>query len=69
MRPLLLRPLRSPLRSCCAQRRYWADDGIHPSDEGYRVWGEHIGMSMLKQALLGAAVAERRPRSAVVESA
>ena len=36
-------------------RRYWASDGIHPNDEGYRVWGEHIGSSILKEALLPAA--------------
>lgn len=32
-----------------SQRRYWAADGIHPSDEGYRVWGEHIGQGIVKQ--------------------
>ena len=31
----------------------WASDGIHPNDEGYRIWGEHIGMSIVRQALLG----------------
>ena len=28
-------------------RRYWASDGIHPNDEGYRIWGEHIAASIL----------------------
>jgi len=36
-------------------RRYWSSDGVHPSDEGYQVWGEHIGSSILRQALLGPA--------------
>ena len=25
-----------------ASDKYWAPDGIHPNDEGYRIWGEHI---------------------------
>ena len=33
-------------------RRYWAADGIHPNDEGYQLWGEHIGMAVVRQALL-----------------
>ena len=32
--------------------RYWAVDGVHPSDEGYGVWGEHIARSIMRQALL-----------------
>ena len=35
-----------------ARKRYWAADGVHPNDEGYQVWGEHIGKSILTQALL-----------------
>uniref|UniRef100_A0A7S3BQ24 SGNH hydrolase-type esterase domain-containing protein n=1 Tax=Haptolina ericina TaxID=156174 RepID=A0A7S3BQ24_9EUKA len=31
---------------------YWASDGIHPNDLGYRIWGEHIGLSILKEVLL-----------------
>mmetsp|Transcript_4058 Transcript_4058/g.6772 ORF Transcript_4058/g.6772 Transcript_4058/m.6772 type:complete len:335 (+) Transcript_4058:35-1039(+) len=31
--------------------KYWAIDGIHPSDEGYRVWGEHIGTSIVDHLL------------------
>ena len=31
----------------------WAKDGIHPNDEGYRIWGEHIAKSIVRQALLG----------------
>eukprot|EP00967_Tisochrysis_lutea_P004601 scaffold5429_cov32-Tisochrysis_lutea.AAC.3 len=30
-----------------AEAAYWAKDGIHPSDEGYRVWGEYIGDTLL----------------------
>ena len=30
----------------------WAKDGIHPNEEGYRIWGEHIAKSIVKQALL-----------------
>lgn len=30
----------------------WAKDGIHPNEEGYRIWGEHIARSIVKQALL-----------------
>ena len=33
-------------------RRYWAADGIHPSDEGYRVWGEYIAQNIVRQAPL-----------------
>ena len=33
-------------------QRYWAADGVHPSDEGYRVWGEHIGTAIVRQAML-----------------
>ena len=29
-----------------AADRYWAADGIHPNDEGYRVWGEHIAQAV-----------------------
>ena len=36
---------------------YWAVDGIHPNDEGYRLWGEHIAQAIVRQALLGAATA------------
>ena len=28
-------------------KKYWAVDGIHPNDEGYRVWGEHIAHDIL----------------------
>ena len=41
-------------------QRYWAVDGIHPNDEGYRVWGEHIGGAILP--LL------RQPRGALVSA-
>ena len=30
-----------------ASARYWAADGIHPNDEGYRIWGEHIAQGVL----------------------
>ena len=33
-------------------QRYWAQDGVHPNDEGYRVWAEHIGTSIVRQQLL-----------------
>ena len=33
-------------------RQYWAVDGIHPNDDGYRIWGEHIAQQILGQALL-----------------
>lgn len=35
------------------QRKYWAADGIHPNDEGYRIWGEHIGQSIAQQLFTG----------------
>ncbi len=35
-----------------ASRAYWAEDGIHPNDEGYRIWGTHIGMDILRQGVL-----------------
>jgi len=38
-----------------ASASYWAVDGIHPNDEGYRIWGEHIGQGIVRQALLAAA--------------
>uniref|UniRef100_A0A7S0NYU3 SGNH hydrolase-type esterase domain-containing protein n=1 Tax=Calcidiscus leptoporus TaxID=127549 RepID=A0A7S0NYU3_9EUKA len=28
-------------------KQYWAVDGIHPNDEGYRIWGEHIAHGIL----------------------
>uniref|UniRef100_A0A7S4F7Z2 SGNH hydrolase-type esterase domain-containing protein n=1 Tax=Chrysotila carterae TaxID=13221 RepID=A0A7S4F7Z2_CHRCT len=28
-------------------KQYWAVDGIHPNDEGYRIWGEHIADGIL----------------------
>ena len=34
----------------CEAPRYWAPDGIHPNDEGYRIWGEYIAHSV-SQAL------------------
>jgi len=37
------------------ERKYWAADGIHPNDEGYRVWGEHIGRTIAQQLVSGAA--------------
>ena len=30
---------------------YWAADGIHPNDEGYRIWGEHIAQSVAQGLL------------------
>jgi len=27
---------------------YWADDGIHPNDAGYKLWGEHIGRGVMR---------------------
>jgi len=30
----------------CEAPRYWAPDGIHPNDEGYRIWGEHIAHAL-----------------------
>ena len=48
---------------------YWAADGIHPNDEGYRIWGEHIGAGIIKQALLQGPVtittAVKRPVNSV----
>ena len=44
-------------------RRFWAKDGIHPNDEGYRVWGEFIGSAILQQALLAPAAAAPRAAS------
>ena len=35
-----------------SKRSNWAVDGIHPNDEGYKIWGEHIGRSIMRQALL-----------------
>ena len=32
-----------------AAREYWAEDGIHPNDAGYRIWGEHIAESITRQ--------------------
>ena len=29
------------------ERGFWATDGIHPSDAGYRVWAEHIANGIL----------------------
>jgi len=29
-----------------AGKQYWATDGIHPNDAGYRIWGEHIAQSI-----------------------
>ena len=29
-------------------KTYWAADGIHPNDEGYRIWGEHIAQSVAR---------------------
>jgi len=37
-----------------SEREYWARDGIHPSNKGYAVWGEHIAQSIVRQALLEA---------------
>ena len=34
-------------------RAFWAADGIHPNSRGYRVWAEHIGKGILRQAVLG----------------
>ena len=51
------------------RKRYWAADGIHPNDEGYRIWGEHIGAGIIKQALLQGPVtittAVKRPVNSV----
>ena len=35
-------------RTRWASARYWAADGIHPNDEGYRIWGEHIAQGVLE---------------------
>ena len=43
-----------------ADTRYWADDGIHPNDAGYRVWGEHIGRSILRHVELRRAASNDR---------
>lgn len=32
--------------------RYWAVDGIHPNDEGQRIWGEHIAAHIVRRHLL-----------------
>ena len=32
-------------------------DGVHPNDEGYKVWGEHIASCIMRQALLSPAAA------------
>jgi len=34
----------------CSAQRYWARDGVHPNDEGYAKWGEHIGSCIVRQA-------------------
>lgn len=48
--------------------RYWAQDGIHPNDEGYRIWGEHIAhalsTSLRNQASHHSMVAEVVARAA-----
>ena len=50
------------------QRKLWAKDGIHPNDEGYRIWGEYIGSYILRQALLQAPVAGAAAAAAVSAS-
>lgn len=32
-------------------KQYWAVDGIHPNDAGYRIWGEHIARGILTAPL------------------
>ena len=38
------------VRGRWSDRRWWSDDGVHPNDDGYRVWGEHIGRGILHHA-------------------
>ncbi len=44
--------VRNAAESRCldwAHQRYWARDGIHPSDEGYRIWGSYIAEEIVRQ--------------------